>query len=36
VFALQIPGAKFDFVKPGTHLGALGCVVHDVEEPTSS
>jgi len=29
------PFATFDFVKPGGHLGALGCVVRDVEKSTS-
>jgi len=35
-YGLQMPGAKFDFVKPGAHLCALGCVIHDVERQTSS
>ena len=37
LFVLQIPPTtKFDFVKPGGHLGALGCVVSDAEKSTSS
>jgi len=36
VFAFQPSGAKFDFVKPGAHLGALGCVVHDVDNSATS
>ena len=37
LFAVQAgPFATIDFVKPGLHLGALGCVVHDAEKSTSS
>jgi len=35
-FTVQSPGSRFDFVKPGAHLGALGCVVQDVESSSSS
>jgi pantothenate kinase len=28
----QSEGIHFDFIKPGSHLGALGCVINDVEK----
>jgi len=36
VFTLQTPAVQFDFVKPGEHLGALGCVVADAKKSASS
>jgi len=37
VFAFQAhPFAAIDFVKPGAHLCALGCALHDMEKSTSS
>jgi len=37
VFAAQAgPFAMFDFVKPGAHLGALGCAVYDAEKSITS
>jgi len=33
---LSGPFVPIDFIKPGLHLGALGCVIQDVEQSTSA